>query len=196
MTRVDVLLPACLTMVGIATGLLWRLPALGRLDAFLMHKINTGSLPGALDQVLGLLRIAGTIPFFVAALILVGLARPELALGLALAAGAAEVITEVLKLVVRRPRPFAADAGTVVRLPRLPIDPSFPSGDAMRAAFLGGLTLAGRALPTWAACLAVLVATVVGFGRVRAGAHYPLDVWTGLAIGFGVVLAWVGTVRM
>jgi membrane-associated phospholipid phosphatase len=196
MTGADLLPPACLVMVGIATGLVWRLPAFGRLDSFLMHKINTDSLPSAVDQVLGLLRIAGTTPFFVAVLVLVGLARPGYALGLALAAGAAEVITKILKMAVRRPRPFASDAGVVVRLPRLPVDPSFPSGDAMRAAFLGGLTLAGKGLPAWGACVAVLAAVVVGFGRVRSGVHYPLDVWTGLAVGFGAVLAWAGTLGM
>jgi undecaprenyl-diphosphatase len=112
---------------------------------------------------------------------------------LALTAVVAEAITMVLKRVVRRQRPFAADAGVVVRLPRLPLDPSFPSADAMRAAFLAGLTLAERAIPLWAVLLAMLAAVGVGFGRVRSGAHYPLDVWTGLAIGFGAGLAWLGT---
>jgi membrane-associated phospholipid phosphatase len=192
MTGEDMLLPACLALVGIATGLMWRVPALERLDTLLMQRINKAGLPGAGDRVLGLVRIAGTTPFFIAAVVIVGLARPAWALGLALTAVVAEVVTKVLKIVVRRQRPFAADAGVVVRLPRLPIDPSFPSGDAMRAAFLSGLTVAVPSMPSWAVLLAMLAAIGVGLGRVRSGAHYPLDVWTGLTIGYGAVLAWAG----
>jgi membrane-associated phospholipid phosphatase len=193
MTAGEMLLPACLALVGIATGLMWRLPALERLDALLMRRTNRAQLPGGFDRVLGLLRITGTTPFFFAALLIVMVARPAWGLGLALTAVVAEAITMVLKRAVRRQRPFAEDAGVVVRLPRLPTDPSFPSADAMRAAFLAGLTLAERATPLWAVLLAMLAAVGVGLGRVRSGAHYPLDVWAGLAIGFGAVLAWVGT---
>jgi membrane-associated phospholipid phosphatase len=192
MTAGRLLLPACLAMAGIATGLMWQLPVLGKLDSRIMRRINGAQLPGGADRVLGLLRIAGTTAFFIAVLVIVGAARPSWALGLMLTAVVAEAVTMVLKRVVRRQRPFAADAGVVVRLPRLPIDPSFPSADAMRAAFLAGLTLAERAIPLWAAVLAVLAAVSVGFGRVRSGAHFPLDVWAGLAIGFGAVLAGVG----
>jgi undecaprenyl-diphosphatase len=186
-------LPACLALVGIATGLMWRLPALERLDALLMRQINRAQLPTGVDRVLSLLRITGTTPFFIAVLVIVVVARPAWALRLAASAVVAEAITMGLKLAVRRQRPFAADAGVVVRLPRLPIDPSFPSADAMRAAFLAGLTLAERAIPLPAVLLAMLATVGVGLGRVRSGAHYPLDVWTGLAIGFGAGLAWVGT---
>jgi len=193
MTAGEMLLPACLALVGIATGLTWQLPAVDRLDSLLMRRINKAQLPVGIDQVLGLLRIAGTTAFFIAAIVVVMIARPACALSLALTAIVTEAITMVLKRVVRRRRPYAADAGVVVRLPRLPIDPSFPSADAMRAAFLSGLTLAARAMPSWAVLLAVLAAIGVGLGRVRSGAHYPLDVWTGLSIGLGAVLAWAGT---
>jgi membrane-associated phospholipid phosphatase len=109
------------------------------------------------------------------------------------AAVAAEAITMLLKIAFHRERPFAADAGVVIRLPRLPIDPSYPSADAMRAAFLAGVTLAGRAVPSWVSGLAIVAAISVGYGRVRSGAHFPLDVWAGLTVGFGAVLAWAGT---
>lgn len=193
MIRADVLLPVCLVLVGIGTGLLWRQPSIGARDALWMQRVNRAKLPGAADQILAVLRLAGTTVFFIAVLVLVAIVRPPWALGLVLAAVAAEAITMLLKIAIHRQRPFAADAGLVPRLPRLPIDPSFPSADAMRAAFLAGLTLAGRALPSWVSALAIAAAIGVGYGRVRSGAHYPLDVWAGLAIGFGAVLAWAGT---
>ncbi len=193
MIRADVLLPVCLVLVGIGTGLLWRQPSIGTRDALWMQRVNRAKLPGAADQILAVLRLAGTTVFFIAVLVLVAIVRPPWALGLVLAAVAAEAITKLLKIAIHRQRPFAADAGVVPRLPRLPIDPSFPSADAMRAAFLAGLTLAGRALPSWVSALAIVAAIGVGYGRVRSGAHYPLDVWAGLAIGFGAVLAWAGT---
>jgi len=190
---VDVLLPACVALVGVGTGLLWRQSSVGMLDEHLMQRANRAELPRSVDQFFAGLRIGGTTLFFVAALVLVGITRPPWALGLALAAVTAEAAAKGLKMAVHRPRPFAADAGVIVRLPRLPIDSSFPSADAMRAAFLAGLTLAGSATPSWAVVLAILLAVVVGVGRVRSGAHYPLDVWTGLTIGFGAVLTWAGT---
>jgi len=192
MIATDVLLPACLALFGIASGLLWKVPNVGRLDALLVRRVNQVHPAGWADRSLGVLRIAGTTLFFIAVLVLAAVARPSWALGLTVAALAAEAITKLLKITFRRPRPFAADGGVMLRLPRVPIDPSFPSADGMRAAFLSGLTAAGG-LPWWAILAAMAAAVCVGFGRVRSGAHYPLDVWAGLLIGFGAVLAWGGT---
>jgi membrane-associated phospholipid phosphatase len=186
-------LPVCLVLVGIGTGLLWRQPSIGRRDALLMQRINHARLPGLADQSLAVLRLAGTTVFFIAVLVLVAVVHASWALGLVVAAVAAEAITMLLKIAFHRERPFAVDAGVVIRLPRLPIDPSYPSADAMRAAFLAGVTLAGRAVPSWVSGLAIVAAISVGYGRVRSGAHFPLDVWAGLTVGFGAVLAWAGT---
>jgi len=192
MIAADVLLPACLALFGIVSGLLWKVPNVGRLDALLAQRVNQAHLPGWADRFLGVLRIAGTTLFFAAVLVLAAIARPSWALGLAAAAIAAEAIAKLLKVTIRRPRPSAADSGIMLRLTRVPIDSSFPSADAMRAAFLSGLTAAGG-MPGWAVLAAMAAAVGVGFGRVRSGAHYPLDVWAGLLIGFGAVLAWAGT---
>lgn len=67
---------------------------------------------------------------------------------------------------------------------------SFPSGHscaAMSVAFAYGI-----AFPPLAAPL-VLVASLVGFSRVRLGVHYPGDVLAGQAIGIGTValLSWL-----
>ena len=192
MIAADVLLPACMALFGIGTGLLWKAPNVGRLDALLVRRVNQAHLPGWADRFLAVLRIAGITLFFIAVLVLAAVARPWWALGLTAAALAAEAITKLLKITIRRPRPFAADGGVILRLPRVPIDSSFPSADAMRAAFLSGLTAAGG-MPWWAVLAAMAAAVGIGFGRVRSGAHYPLDVWAGLLIGLGAALAWAGT---
>jgi membrane-associated phospholipid phosphatase len=181
-----------LALAGILSGLAWRLPGVEAVDARLMLRINVAILPGGVDQVLRGLRLVGTTGFFVVALLLTAVAVPEWALALFAAALASESLTRAIKLVVRRPRPFITLPSVVVRLPRLPPDASFPSGDAMRAAFLGGLALAAAALPPWAAGAAMALAIIVGVARVRSGAHYPLDVWAGAMLGVGAALAWAG----
>jgi membrane-associated phospholipid phosphatase len=193
MTTAGLLFPVGLALVGTLTGLAWRIPAVERVDARLMHHINQALWPSLLDRYFGWLRSAGTTLFFLLVLVLVAFVRPRWAAGLVVAAIAAELITITLKRMVRRARPFTVDAGVVVRLPRLPIDPSFPSADAMRAAFLSALTMAGRMLPAWVFWLAFGLAVVIGLGRVRSGAHYPLDVWTGLVIGLSAAIAWTTT---
>ncbi|MCJ7676638.1 MAG: phosphatase PAP2 family protein [Anaerolineales bacterium] len=180
-----------LALAGILSGLAWRLAVVEALDARLMQRINQASWPGGVDAVLSGLRLAGTTGFFVVALTLVALANPGWALTLAVAALAAEGLTRAIKLMVRRPRPYATLPAVVVRLPRLPRDPRCPSGDAMRAVFLCGVVLSA-AIPPWAQAVAVLTAAAVAAARVRAGAHYPLDVWAGAMLGLGAVIAWSG----
>ncbi len=190
------LLPLSLALAGVVTGLAWRVPAWGILDARAMQRINRVALPKVIDGVLGALRPAGTTAFFIAALILASLARPAWAISLGVAALAAEAITKGLKVAIRRRRPFSAEPGVVVRLPHLPTDQSFPSGDAMRAAFLGGLALTAPSMPPWGAALCLLASVLVALGRVRAGAHYPLDVWAGLLLGLGAALTWAGALGL
>ncbi len=186
--------PLLLALAGVVSGLTWRHPAVGRLDSLAMRSINRGALPPFVDAAFAVLRLAGTTPVFIAALVLAGVARPAWAFGLALAAVAAEAVSKGLKLAVRRPRPFAAEPSVMVRLPHLPIDPSFPSGDAMRAAFLAGLAL--RAAPFWVAGVCVPASILVALGRVRSGAHYPLDTWAGFLLGLGAALAWAGALGL
>jgi len=190
------LLPLSLALAGVVSGLAWRRPAWGVLDARAMQHINRMALPNVIDGGLGVLRLAGTTAFFITALILAGLARPTWAIGLGVAAFMVEAITKGLKVLIRRKRPFSAEPGVIVRLPRLPTDPSFPSGDAMRAAFLCGLALTAAQVPPWGAAVCLLTSVLVALGRVRAGAHYPLDVWAGFHLGLGAALAWAGALGL
>ena len=93
-------------------------------------------------------------------------------------------------LVIHRHRP------EVVRLERLPVEASYPSGHtAASIAIYGGIALliasrienrAGR-IALWTA--AVLVVVFVAFARMYRGMHHPLDVGGGVLIGIAALCA-------
>ncbi len=89
---------------------------------------------------------------------------------------------------VGEPRPFAAFPHVLVLVHRS-TDPSFASDHAtMAGAVALGLFLVSRKLGAIASVAALLMA----FARVYVGAHYPVDVAAGLALGAVVVaLGWL-----
>jgi len=89
------------------------------------------------------------------------------------------------KWLVRRPRPGLDDVPLVRQLRGQPRTTSFPSGhSASAAAFATGVAMesATMAVPVVAA------ATVVAYGRVHTGVHYPSDVAAGVLLGAGSAL--------
>src|SRR6267142_1408248 len=90
------------------------------------------------------------------------------------------LVSEVLKLVFRRPRPFTAIVPTPATLIDHPSSFSFPSGDATFA--VCAAVALGSVAPRWR-WPAYLFALAVCFERVAVGAHYPSDVLAGAVIG-------------
>jgi membrane-associated phospholipid phosphatase len=90
------------------------------------------------------------------------------------------LVAELLKLVVRRPRPFAVVLDLPPTLITEPTTFSFPSGDAAFA--FGAAVALGRVAPAWR-LPALLFAVAVAFERVAVGVHYPVDVIAGALIG-------------
>jgi membrane-associated phospholipid phosphatase len=90
------------------------------------------------------------------------------------------LLAELLKLVVRRPRPFSVVLDLPPTLVTEPSSFSFPSGDTAFA--FGAAVALGRVAPTWR-LPALLFAVAVAFERVAVGVHYPLDVLAGALIG-------------
>ncbi|OKI62291.1 phosphatase PAP2 family protein [Micromonospora sp. CB01531] len=85
---------------------------------------------------------------------------------------------------VHEPRPYTTLPGILVLADRS-ADPSFPSDHATMA----GAVAAGLLLVSWRiGLLAVAAASVMGFARIYIGAHYPLDVLAGFAVGASVTL--------
>jgi undecaprenyl-diphosphatase len=102
------------------------------------------------------------------------------ATGVAVAGTAVWALSKVTKKVVRRGRPDDHLDRVMVR-GATQRGLGFPSGHTAVATVLAAV--AGRVLPTGKARLAWLGATVVGGTRQYVGAHLPLDVAGGAALG-------------
>ena len=91
-----------------------------------------------------------------------------------------------LEFIFIRPRPFITYPDLAVLHLRVDSSNSFPSGHTMFAfAIAASLRLSGfKKLGNWLLVLAVLV----GLGRVFSGVHYPSDVLVGAVLSLGV--AW------
>ncbi|NUR79048.1 MAG: phosphatase PAP2 family protein [Dermatophilaceae bacterium] len=108
---------------------------------------------------------------------------PHAKLAAALWAGIATLvavgINQPIVSLVAEPRPYQAHPGILVLVARS-TDWSFPSDHSVMAgACAVGLLIASRRLGAVAAAAALLMAAA----RVYVGAHYPVDVLAGLALG-------------
>ncbi len=128
----------------------------------------------------------GTIAIGVAAVALWFLARPggsrkwKLAAGSALAAAALGLlVNKLISTAWHRDRPFQTHHVAHLWGPRK-TDASFPS-DHASAAF--GIAVAVLLLDPLAGVLFLLLAVLIGAGRVIIGEHYPGDVLAGALIG-------------
>jgi diacylglycerol kinase family enzyme/membrane-associated phospholipid phosphatase len=93
------------------------------------------------------------------------------------------LVNQVIKRIVRRPRPSLRRVPAVRHLRAQPLTTSFPSGHAASAAaFAVGVS---AEYPKAGVPLGALAAAV-GYSRTYVGVHYPLDVAVGAAIGGGI----------
>jgi membrane-associated phospholipid phosphatase len=104
-------------------------------------------------------------------------------------------LTELIKLVVRRPRPFEALANAPGALPAPetviahPASFSFPSGDAALA--MGAAVALAYVSPKYRAPI-LLLGIAAALARVFVGVHYPFDVLGGMTVGIvsGLLAPW------
>ena len=84
---------------------------------------------------------------------------------------------------LKRKRPFQGEMSINNYQPTHPIDPSYPSGDAMRAWFLAIILSWIFALNFIGIVISCLVAVLISTGRISLGVHYVFDVIGGSGLG-------------
>jgi len=164
-----------------------RHPTISRSEARVFQAVN--QLPGWLYWVLWLPMQLGNL--VVGALAGLAVALWARSIALALAVVAATALKLVVERVIRkrmaewlavRQRPGTSEPGAILRGADVPAaGPSFPSGHVILA--WGVACVAATALPWPAGAAALVLAALVGFGRMYVGAHNPLDVTAGLGAG-------------
>jgi undecaprenyl-diphosphatase len=98
---------------------------------------------------------------------------------------------DLLKGWIGRPRPFEVLTGLNLLLKA--DGSSFPSGHTAMA-FMAQ-TLLSYSFKKWRIAL-IIFALLVGFSRIYAGVHYPLDVLGGIVVGIGVGYALLAIARL
>jgi diacylglycerol kinase family enzyme/membrane-associated phospholipid phosphatase len=126
--------------------------------------------------------------FFVAAVLAArrGANRKAAARGVLAIAGASATANGLLKPLLPRRRPAAAELPAYQTLPNPPTSSSFPSGHAASAAAFA--TAVAMESPKLGLALAPLAASVA-YSRVHVGVHWSSDVLAGAALGSGIALA-------
>ena len=159
-----------------------------RHDARLYDRVAARRTP-YLNRVMLLLTRSGDGTTYLAALFLGflsgGQAR-ELGFAIALSAATASGVGWFIKRAARRPRPTTR-AEARAALVDHPDAYSFPSSHT--AAAVAAALAVGAACGPAALGIAVAWAVLVGVSRVYVGAHYPLDVLLGAALGVAVAAA-------
>jgi membrane-associated phospholipid phosphatase len=116
--------------------------------------------------------------------------RPDAAWAGMIAAVPGTIVLNVIKALVPVDRPALVlmNEGVTVLGPVLQHG-SFPSGHSVAAGILAGIVFLAYRNPAVRA-LGILAAVLVALSRAAVGVHWPLDIATGLTIGW--LSAWIG----
>jgi membrane-associated phospholipid phosphatase len=178
-TRVGLTLGVCALVVGVASWVPVRGRQVTGWEQAVFHALN--NLPGFLFGPVWLVMQLGTwFAIGGVALAALVLRQTRLALAFALAGATASLLSNVLKALIGRGRPAALLAEVHTR-GAVPTGNGFPSGHASVAFAVA--TVAWLWLDGWVRWVLPCAAVIVGFARIYVGAHFPLDVVGGAALG-------------
>ncbi len=104
------------------------------------------------------------------------------------------LVNSVLKLIVKRPRPWMASSTVQNKLPATGL--SFPSGHSQSVSAISSFIVfdvfknnKNSVKVKWSSLIfAIILCLIVGFTRIYLGQHYLTDVLAGLFIGCGVIV--------
>ncbi len=95
------------------------------------------------------------------------------------------VVNSLIKVMIRRPRPFLVDEGIVNIRPQTSGGYAFPSGHTQGAATVfGGLGIWIK--KKWLTITVSIIIVMVAISRMYLGVHYLTDVLVGLILGVGI----------
>ncbi len=166
----------------LALSLLWS--GGQRIDAWVFHFINwRGRRPKWLDRLMWAITHTGTGALALL-FVLYYWQRGDRLLANQMALGSLSLwlMVELVKALVRRPRPFIHLAQTRIVGQRA-IGRSFPSGHTGQSFFQFTLLVQHFHLGLGPAALLYALAALVGLTRMYVGAHYPRDVLAGAILG-------------
>lgn len=159
--------------------------SLRQIDVSIFRSLNQAGSNEFLDGLMILLTILGI--GYVIVLVSVPLwikGKREAAFDLVVLVVVVTVVTEAIKLLIDRPRPFEelANVHNIVSAS----GPAFPSAHASRAFAVATLvSLNSRRL--WG-YIAFIVATLIALSRVYLGVHWPSDILAGALLGLVLAL--------
>jgi membrane-associated phospholipid phosphatase len=166
----------------LALSLLWSTGQ--RIDAWAFLFVNgRGRHPPWLDGLMwGVTQLGNGMVSAALALALFRAGDHLLAYGLILGALTLWLVVELVKVLVRRRRPFIRLAQARI-VGRRAGGRSFPSGHTGQAFFLATVLAGYFHAGVWTVCLLYALALLVGITRMYVGAHYPRDVLAGAILG-------------
>jgi undecaprenyl-diphosphatase len=159
-------------------------------DILIFYLININLQNHVFDVIMPIITSLGYFSIWILACVLLYIFGGEKGRNVALVCIVALVfgyfLTEILKYIVARPRPYAVLEG--VRVLAMTGGYSWPSGHTV-ASFIGAIiigrgysfTIRGKSYKLIYPLLAFAV--LVGFSRIYNGVHYPFDVISGALIG-------------
>jgi membrane-associated phospholipid phosphatase len=180
--NVDVAIATAATALS---GLVAMTPGVSRFEQFVFRTVN--GLPPVLELPLATVMQLGSLGAVLASAGLARLAdRRDLAVELLLSGGISYVAARAAKIMVARERPGLLLTDVLLR-GRAQSGRGFPSGHAAVAAALA--TIGARRFPPTAGRAAWASAGTVSVARIYVGAHLPVDVVGGTALGFAIATA-------
>jgi membrane-associated phospholipid phosphatase len=178
--RFDAFTSALGSLALLATIVVAKQP-LSQAEIGIFRPIN--GLPDALYPVLWPLMQYGTfITIPILTLLAIALRRFNLAIVMATAGMGVYFIAKFVKVVVDRPRPSGLLSDVMTREVFAEGSLGFPSGHAAVATALV-ITCSARLGGWWWRAMLLLLAIIVPIGRIYVGAHLPLDLLGGAALG-------------